>query len=131
MRISDKEGIGICSVVEKNIALKSLDLSNNDLGEKSSMALGNSLMANMSLTELNLSWNKLRAKGIIHIAEGLSPNLGLQYLGIAWCGMQDAGAEAFGAMLKSNRVSQVGLSQSSWVPRIATALNMASLITTS
>jgi hypothetical protein len=28
----------------------------------------------------------------------------LQVLGMAWCGMQDAGAVAFGAMFKTNQV---------------------------
>ena len=106
MHLSDKEGASICAVVENNANLKSLDLSNNDLGEKSCIALNNALMVNLGLTDLNLSWNKLRAKGVTHISEGLQPNLGLHYLGLAWVGMQDSGAEAFGAMLKTNHVSE-------------------------
>ena len=42
--------------------------------------------------------------GVAYIAEGLGPNLGLYYLGLAWCGMQDAGAQAFGTMLENNEV---------------------------
>lgn len=48
MHISDKDGAAICAVMENNTSLKSLDLSNNDLGEKSCMALKNSLMASAS-----------------------------------------------------------------------------------
>jgi hypothetical protein len=33
-------------------------------------------------------------------------SLAPQVLGLAWCGMQDQGAEAFGAMLKTNNVRQ-------------------------
>lgn len=63
------------------------------------------IQVNLLLTSLNISWNKLRPKGAKHVAEGLAPNLALQYLDYAWCGMQDEGAEAFGAMLKTNSVS--------------------------
>lgn len=126
MRISDKEGAAICSAVENDVVLKTLDLSNNDLGEKTSIALNGALLSNLTLTDLNLSWNKLRAKGVSQIAQGLVPNLGLQYLGMAWCGMQDAGAEAFGAMLKSNQVSLFGTERNPLqrysLPRIASLI---------
>ena len=47
MHIGDKDGAAICAVMENNTSLKSLDLSNNDLGEKSCVALKNSLMASV------------------------------------------------------------------------------------
>ncbi len=44
MRISDKDGHGICLAIENNHTLRQLDMSNNDLGEKCSLALMNSLL---------------------------------------------------------------------------------------
>ena len=43
MHISDRDGASLCAVVEHNSTLRGLDLSRNDLGEKSSLALGISL----------------------------------------------------------------------------------------
>ena len=50
MKLSDKDGAGICAAVENNGALKSLDMSNNDLGEKSCIALNNALMVSLPHT---------------------------------------------------------------------------------
>lgn len=43
MHLSDKDTVPIAAALENNGSLKSLDLSNNDLGEKAAMALGNML----------------------------------------------------------------------------------------
>ncbi len=39
-KLSDRDGAAVCSALENNTALKQLDLSHNDLGEKAAHALG-------------------------------------------------------------------------------------------
>ncbi|KAJ9518537.1 hypothetical protein QJQ45_018553 [Haematococcus lacustris] len=102
MHMSDREVVPLAAALENNQSVATLDLSNNDLGEKAGLALGNMLGINITLNELELSWNKLRTKGVAYIAEGLKPNLALQVLGLAWCGIQDAGAAALGGTFKIN-----------------------------
>jgi hypothetical protein len=43
MHISDKDAAGLCASVLNNGTLRHLDLSNNDLGDKSAIALGAAL----------------------------------------------------------------------------------------
>lgn len=65
------------------------------------------------LKRLDISWNPFRSRGVIAIAEGLKPNLSVQSIDLAWVGMQDAGAEAIGAMLQLNQVCLIVITSTS------------------
>jgi hypothetical protein len=43
MHLSDKDTAPIAAALENNGSLRSLDLSNNDLGERAAIAVGNML----------------------------------------------------------------------------------------
>lgn len=66
------------------------------------------LTGGVATQELNLSWNVVRPKGGIAIAQGASAHARLQVLDISWCGVQDKGAEAFGACCETNQVLPCG-----------------------
>jgi hypothetical protein len=43
MHLADKEGVPLALALENNATLRTLDLSHNDLGDRTAAALGNSL----------------------------------------------------------------------------------------
>jgi Ran GTPase-activating protein (RanGAP) involved in mRNA processing and transport len=58
MHLADKDVVPMAAALENNGSLRSLDLSNNDLGEKAAVALGNMLAVRLrrSLWSACLRW---------------------------------------------------------------------------
>lgn len=60
-----------------NVALRSLDLSLNDLRTEGAKALAACLPTNVSMQDLRLRWNNIGAQGAVALAESLAMNRSL------------------------------------------------------
>eukprot|EP00210_Caulerpa_lentillifera_P002677 g2557.t1 len=102
-RIPDKGGYFIANaILSGNIKLTSLNLSRNEIGNKTAVAFGAVLDRNQTLLSLNLSWNAIKHSGASALADGLSKNTTLQKLDMSWNGIENAGVASFGEALQCN-----------------------------
>lgn len=82
--------------------ISTLDLSRNDISIAGGLALGEMIEGGDCLTELDLSWNQIRLAGACAIGRGLAHSETLKKLNLEWNGFCDDGAEAIGVALASN-----------------------------
>lgn len=80
-----------------------MNLSKNDLGEKTGEALKIGLEENISLKILDLSWNKLRAKSLVEVSTSLQTNKTLSKINLSWNGFDDRATAALGNSLAINK----------------------------
>jgi len=71
-KITDKEGVQIAEELKANINLRTLDLSENYLGDPTAIKLAEALQYNNTLTELDLRSNRITAQGAAALAAVLT-----------------------------------------------------------
>lgn len=102
-RIPDRGGYEIAKALQAgNLKLKFLNLSHNEIGNKSGVAFGSALERNHTLLHLNLSWNAIKESGAEALAKGLKSNTALQEFNLSWNGIETQGVMHFGEMLQDN-----------------------------
>jgi Ran GTPase-activating protein (RanGAP) involved in mRNA processing and transport len=67
-----------------NPPLIDLNLSNNNLAEKGSVALGDFVKHCGNLRSLRLQWNKITPKGGVHLCERIAENKSIKNLDMSW-----------------------------------------------
>lgn len=117
--IDDGEVLGFAKAIHYNRSLRTLDLSNNLIGNKESLnvvqpdlitggeALAEMLVVNNSLTKLDLSWNSIRMNSAVELGRALAQNTGLKILTLAYNAFANAGAQAIGEALLTNSCLEV------------------------
>ena len=108
------------ALLNGNSSLTELDLSANNISNKSASAIGELFESNHALKNLNLSWNTIKVRipqnqiakpwdfvakqsaGASSLAKGLMANESLQHLDLSWNGLENEGAIQLGEMLSIN-----------------------------
>ena len=115
---SDVDDVECCKFVEclqSNSSLKTLDLSNNELGshendrevQTGGKAIGDFLNHRMCrLHTLSIKWNKIRGKSAHYLASSLAQNSTLTLLDLSYNGLGTAAGEVLGASLLENKTLQ-------------------------
>ena len=102
-RIPDKGGCEIAKALGSgNLKLQRLNLSRNEIGNRSAAAFGDALVGNHSLLYLDLSWNAINKSGAKDLAIALKKNTSLQHFDLSWNGLETQGVTHFGDMLRCN-----------------------------
>ena len=78
----DADVVELCEVLPRFAALRTLDLSENEIGPKGASALGEALKVNLVVTTLSLYSNRIREEGAIAIMEALKVNAVLTSLDV-------------------------------------------------
>ncbi|CAI9715620.1 leucine-rich repeat-containing protein 74B-like isoform X1 [Octopus vulgaris] len=103
-------GLALCEMIKENCfiselnarKLEYLDISHNNLENKSGKIIGPALPESSSLKHLNMSWNNIRSNGLEAIGTGLKNNDTLTYFDVSWNGIDKNAAKTIGEALKSN-----------------------------
>ena len=74
----------ILAVMNNNVAVQSLNLSDNDFNDDDAERIAGVLVNNNTLKELNFSRNKITTKGAVAISDCVQKNVKLQHLIISW-----------------------------------------------
>ena len=74
----------IANVMENNMTVQSLNLSDNHFNDDDAERIAESLSSNTTLQELNFSYNNITTRGAIAISECLKHNITLQNLEMSW-----------------------------------------------
>ena len=74
----------IIGVINSNMAVQSLNLSDNDFNDDDAERIAGALINNNTLKELDFSRNKITTKGAIAISDCVQKNVQLQNLKISW-----------------------------------------------
>ena len=103
-----------------NSSLTELNLSANNISNKSASTIGELLDSNHALKNLNLSWNTIKvgihqcwmprvcasvvkqSAGAASLAKGLMANECLEHFDLSWNGLENEGAVQLGEMLSIN-----------------------------
>lgn len=117
--IDDRECAAFMTAFEKNLSIRTLCMSRNEIGKLESLnvvrpafvtggeAIASMLRANLVLAKLDLSWNFLRLGSSMELARSLRDNVTLVELSLAYNGCGNAGAMALGEALRCNHALRV------------------------
>lgn len=94
----------ISEALENNSTLRILDLSYNQMSDKSARALSSMLTINKSLTELNISYTSQHAEHMTPIAKVVAFNKALKILNLKSNLMDDESAQALASLLENNKI---------------------------
>ena len=86
--------------------MKSLNLSNNNIGNEGVISLAKALKENSSITTLDLSYNKIGPEAATALAEAFKVNSTITMVNLRWNNMGDTGATALAEALKENSTIQ-------------------------
>jgi hypothetical protein len=82
--IGDQAAIEIFQTIQKNVYLKKLNLSKNNLTNLCTKALAECITINDTLEELYLHYNKIQGDGAVILFKGLLKNAYLKVLDLSW-----------------------------------------------
>ena len=103
--IYDKGSIAVLAeAIGKNKTLTTLYFGHNIFGNKGVIALAQALKTNKTLTTLNISYNKFDVEGANALAEALKTNRTMMTLEIEHNNIGDEGTEALVEALKTNNI---------------------------
>jgi len=100
----DADVVKLCEVLPRFSALRTLDLSRNNIGSEGASALGEALKVNAVVTNLQLGTNEIGVDGAKAIADALKVNAVLTILYLGDNKIGDDGAKAIAEALKVNAV---------------------------
>ena len=107
-KLDDHAGAYIARILTRNKTLKKMELDNNEFGQKTLAAFGESLRINESLVYLNVDSNPMFTnddlKGARFFAEALRANTTLVSLNLWRTGMKAADGELLASALDHNHV---------------------------
>ena len=92
--------------LKHNHSLLEINLSDCDISEENSKAIGDALMENKFLQVLDLHHNPISA-GVVHIAESLKHNHSLLEINLSDCDISEENSKAIGDALMENKFLQV------------------------
>jgi len=92
----------ICSLLDDNDVLQTLDLSSNNIGDNGAQALANILRQHIPLVDLELSHNIIGDIGVSEIGQALELNSTLTKLHLDHNAIRDDGAQALAKCMKEN-----------------------------
>jgi Ran GTPase-activating protein (RanGAP) involved in mRNA processing and transport len=95
--------VALLATLQKNTALKSLDLFHNSIGDNGAIEIAAMLQENTTLTSLNLFHNNIGDRGALVIATALKKNKTLTSLHLSGNGIGREGAIQIAAALKENK----------------------------
>ena len=101
--VDGEDIIPLITALTGNIAVTSLDLSDNDLGDEGASLLKELLQQNKKLKILDLSRNRILTTGGKALADGLVENAALLNLNLLENSLGDEGARAFARVFATNR----------------------------
>ena len=96
--------VELCEVLPRFVALRTLDLSRNNIGPEGASSLGEALKVNAGGATLVLGHNQFGDEGAITIAEALKVNAVVTSLYLGYNSIGDEGAIAIAEALKVNAV---------------------------
>lgn len=103
LRLGDEGIIQICrGLRSEGCALKSLDISRNNIGDTGTLALAAVLSQNQTLVDLDLGHNNIGRDGAIAIANALTTNSSLQNMKLNNNPIGEDGASSIGQALQGN-----------------------------
>eukprot|EP01114_Cavostelium_apophysatum_P022155 TRINITY_DN7922_c0_g2_i4.p1 TRINITY_DN7922_c0_g2~~TRINITY_DN7922_c0_g2_i4.p1 ORF type:complete len:1489 (-),score=439.35 TRINITY_DN7922_c0_g2_i4:127-4593(-) len=94
------------ALLKPDNALRSLDLSYNNVGVKGAVALANGLSRNTTLTALGLCHTGIKTEGFSALVSVISTNVHLTFIELSRNGISNKGAPLLLSLIKSNRALQ-------------------------
>lgn len=83
-------------------SVTSLNMSDNQIGSKSTPALGSLLRSTLSLRRLDLSWNQLNEADVSVLSQGLADNTTLEFLGLSMNSLGSVGVDHVANALRNH-----------------------------
>lgn len=102
--LDEKSAVPISNLLVSTQKLESLNLSNNNFDATSGESLGFGISENTSLKYIDLSWNHFRNKGAVNIVKGIGSNIFLKKVDLSMNGLAEEGAKALKDALEVNNV---------------------------